>query len=197
MATVVRGDFEWDDAKAALNLIKHGVSFDEAITAFEDPTHVITHDQSSPDRFVLIGFSGRGGCLLLSTSSVGLETASSAPDLPRETNKSASTTTDEPMSNRPSKASLEEIPELDPSRAKVVGRGLKTGRRFDLRSLREAFDKTQSDVARAAEMTQGDVSKLEARDDIELSTLSRYVGALGGKLEVAAVINGRRYLLAL
>ncbi|MGA7121229.1 MAG: BrnT family toxin [Polyangiaceae bacterium] len=34
MATVVYGDFEWDDAKAEANMRKHGVSFDEAATAF-------------------------------------------------------------------------------------------------------------------------------------------------------------------
>lgn len=32
MATVVDGDFEWDDDKAASNLDKHGVSFPEAAT---------------------------------------------------------------------------------------------------------------------------------------------------------------------
>jgi uncharacterized protein len=30
------GDFEWDDAKAASNLAKHGVSFEQARRAFED-----------------------------------------------------------------------------------------------------------------------------------------------------------------
>ena len=29
--------FEWDPAKAAANRAKHGVSFDEAVTAFDDP----------------------------------------------------------------------------------------------------------------------------------------------------------------
>jgi hypothetical protein len=29
--------FEWDPAKAARNLAKHGVSFDEASTVFGDP----------------------------------------------------------------------------------------------------------------------------------------------------------------
>jgi uncharacterized DUF497 family protein len=36
MATVVDGDFEWDDAKAESNLEKHGVSFPEAATVFAD-----------------------------------------------------------------------------------------------------------------------------------------------------------------
>ena len=86
--------------------------------------------------------------------------------------------------------------DIDWTKTKVIGRGTKTGRRFDLRALRAALDKTQADIAGAAEMEQGDVSKLEMRDDIKLSTLARYVGALGGKLEVTAVIKGRRYLLA-
>ena len=30
-------DFEWDDVKAALNFDKHGISFEEATFAFDDP----------------------------------------------------------------------------------------------------------------------------------------------------------------
>lgn len=33
--------FEWDTRKAASNLRKHGVSFDEALTAFADPLGAI------------------------------------------------------------------------------------------------------------------------------------------------------------
>ncbi len=33
MATVVSGDFEWDEAKALANLVKHAVTFDEAAVA--------------------------------------------------------------------------------------------------------------------------------------------------------------------
>ena len=29
--------FEWDDSKALSNVAKHGISFDEATTAFSDP----------------------------------------------------------------------------------------------------------------------------------------------------------------
>lgn len=32
--------FEWDVNKAAVNLVKHGVSFDEAKTVFDDPLYV-------------------------------------------------------------------------------------------------------------------------------------------------------------
>jgi uncharacterized DUF497 family protein len=59
VATIVRGDFEWDDAKAASNVTKHGVTFEEAITAFEDPKHVIVTDDATPERFALIGLSNK------------------------------------------------------------------------------------------------------------------------------------------
>ena len=85
--------------------------------------------------------------------------------------------------------------DIDWSKAKLVGRGTKTGKRFDLRSLRVALGKTQVEVARAAEMEQADVSRLESREDIKVSTLERYAAALGGKVEIAVVIGARRYLV--
>ena len=58
MATVVYGDFEWDDAKAASNLTKHGISFEEAVTAVVDPNAVFLADDSgSEQRLVAIGMS--------------------------------------------------------------------------------------------------------------------------------------------
>jgi transcriptional regulator with XRE-family HTH domain len=71
------------------------------------------------------------------------------------------------------------------------------GRRFDLKTLRAALGKTQADVAKATRMAQGDVSRLEGREDVKLSTLARYAAALGGSVEVAIVVDGRRYLLDL
>jgi uncharacterized DUF497 family protein len=52
--------FEWDSDKAAANLAKHGVSFDEASTVFGDPlaTTVPDHDRSSrEERFLTTGLS--------------------------------------------------------------------------------------------------------------------------------------------
>jgi uncharacterized DUF497 family protein len=63
VATVVAGDFEWDDAKAEANLAAHGVSFEEGVTAFEDPRHVVLDDGSGLDTFLLIGFSVTGRLL--------------------------------------------------------------------------------------------------------------------------------------
>lgn len=61
MATVhYQGDFEWDAAKAIQNLDKHGVSFQEAATAFFDEKAVTLGDpQGNDDRYVLIGKSVR------------------------------------------------------------------------------------------------------------------------------------------
>jgi uncharacterized DUF497 family protein len=52
--------FEWDAAKDRANRQKHGISFDEARTAFLDEHGRIMHDpdhSNDEDRFVLLGFS--------------------------------------------------------------------------------------------------------------------------------------------
>ena len=54
---IVEGDFEWDAAKARSNLVKHGVSFEEATTVFDDARALEAPDHYDPDRFVLIGMS--------------------------------------------------------------------------------------------------------------------------------------------
>jgi uncharacterized protein len=52
--------FEWDTRKAAANLAKHGVSFEEAATAFGDPLGRFMADprhSAGEERFVLLGSS--------------------------------------------------------------------------------------------------------------------------------------------
>ncbi len=52
--------FEWDEKKAALNLRKHGVSFEEAATVFGDPLSLNMPDPDhslDEERFVLLGLS--------------------------------------------------------------------------------------------------------------------------------------------
>ena len=54
--------FAWDARKAAANVRKHGVSFQEAATAFADPQSITVPDpdhSAEEDRFVLIGRTGR------------------------------------------------------------------------------------------------------------------------------------------
>ena len=52
--------FEWDRKKAASNLSKHGVSFEEALTAFADPLARIFDDEDhsiEEQREIIIGHS--------------------------------------------------------------------------------------------------------------------------------------------
>ena len=64
--------------------------------------------------------------------------------------------------------------------------------KVSLRELRRIAGKTQVDAADEAGLTQGALSQFEKATDHRLSTLRKYVAALGGELEVAAVIGGRR-----
>jgi len=52
--------FEWDAAKAASNLRKHGVSFEEARSAFADERAKLIDDpdhSTDEERFILLGLS--------------------------------------------------------------------------------------------------------------------------------------------
>ncbi len=52
--------FEWDELKAASNVNKHGVSFEEARTAFYDESAKLITDpdhSENEDRFILLGLS--------------------------------------------------------------------------------------------------------------------------------------------
>jgi uncharacterized DUF497 family protein len=52
--------FEWDDKKAAANLRKHGVGFDEAAEVFHDPYALVDRDaehSGDEERFFVIGYS--------------------------------------------------------------------------------------------------------------------------------------------
>ena len=60
--------FEWDEVKAADNLQKHGVSFEEATTVFSDPVSVTAYDAAHSvyeDRYIDIGFSLQGRLLVV------------------------------------------------------------------------------------------------------------------------------------
>lgn len=61
-----------------------------------------------------------------------------------------------------------------------------------LKALRQRLELTQTQVSRSADMTQSELSRLESRSDHLISTLRRYVTALGGELEVTAVFGEHR-----
>jgi DNA-binding XRE family transcriptional regulator len=56
-----------------------------------------------------------------------------------------------------------------------------------LREVRAACELTQEELAERLDIDQPNVSRLENRSDVRVSTLADYVAALGGRLELLAV----------
>lgn len=65
-----------------------------------------------------------------------------------------------------------------------------------LARIRAERQVTQVQLAVRLDRSQGNISELERRSDVYLSSLREYVEALGGELEVNAVFDGKRYLIA-
>ena len=64
----MRPGFAWDNRKAAANWRKHGVTFEEASTTFEDPLAITFPDpdhSASEDRCIILGLSSFGRTLLV------------------------------------------------------------------------------------------------------------------------------------
>jgi uncharacterized protein len=65
----MRMEFEWNKVKAKANSAKHGVSFAEAKTVFDDPFFVDFYDPDHSDdeeRYIIVGQSERGRLLVVS-----------------------------------------------------------------------------------------------------------------------------------
>lgn len=73
-----------------------------------------------------------------------------------------------------------------PERATVEARAKELIAAYSLKQVRQAVAKTQKDVAAATGVGQENVSRLEQRDDMLISTLSSYITALGGSLRLVA-----------
>ncbi len=85
---------------------------------------------------------------------------------------------------------------LSPRKLKEIDRAVEDQLlEMDLKELREAAGKTQEELAEALKKAQSEISRLEGRSDYRLSTLQRYVAALGGELEVVANFGNRRVRL--
>ena len=64
-------NFEWDETKAASNLEKHAVSFEEAVSVFADRLYIDLFDPDHSDeeeRYLIVGMSGAGRLLIVSYS---------------------------------------------------------------------------------------------------------------------------------
>jgi uncharacterized DUF497 family protein len=67
--------FHWDPEDACANRAKHGVSFEEATTVFNDPLSltIVDPDHSTPDeaRFLILGESSSGRFLVVAHTETG------------------------------------------------------------------------------------------------------------------------------
>ena len=60
-----------------------------------------------------------------------------------------------------------------------------------LRDLRLALKKTQEDLGAVLHMKQDGISRLEKRSDMLISTLNKYISAMGGTLKLTAEFPNR------
>lgn len=89
---------------------------------------------------------------------------------------------------------LEEVmSELSPERrARVEKRGRELIREeMTLQALRKQLEITQEWMAERLDVRQGNVSKVENRSDMLISTLRTYLEAMGGRLELVVHLPGR------
>ncbi|MCY4617705.1 MAG: XRE family transcriptional regulator [Chloroflexi bacterium] len=90
--------------------------------------------------------------------------------------------------------SLEDIlQELTPERRRGIEEGAQAiiAEEMTLQDLRRALELTQVSLAKQLGINQENVSRIENRDDLLLSTLNKYVCATGGKLSLVVEYPGR------
>ena len=87
----------------------------------------------------------------------------------------------------------ERMDQLPPARRKSVDERAKAliAEEMSLRDLRRARKQTQVRVAEKLHINQENVSRLEQRSDLLISTLSSYIEAMGGKLSLVVEFPDR------
>ncbi len=82
-------------------------------------------------------------------------------------------------------------------RERIEARTREMAAAIRLAELRKQQNLTQKQMAERIHTSQANISKLESRADVHLSTLRQYVHALGGKLDVQVVMpDGTRLTIA-
>lgn len=80
---------------------------------------------------------------------------------------------------------------VERERAKVVAEQVRDA----LGELRRVRQLTQVELSRTMQRPQSTISRIEREGDMLLSTLAAYVEALGGHLEINAIVDGQRIAL--
>jgi transcriptional regulator with XRE-family HTH domain len=91
------------------------------------------------------------------------------------------------------KAVIESLPKARQRKIDLRFRALK-GEVESLAALRKVAGKAQTEIASVLKITQPSISKLERQSDMYLSTLSHYVKAIGGDLELVVRLPSKASL---
>jgi len=83
--------------------------------------------------------------------------------------------------SKPIRKLAKDVPAADGELAQVVGQSFRT--------LRELLGMTQSDLAKRLKIGQAAISKLENRGDVQISSLKKYLEALGARLRIDAELD--------
>jgi DNA-binding XRE family transcriptional regulator len=82
--------------------------------------------------------------------------------------------------------------DVSPERRKRIEQSKEQLRQdMTLAELRKAFSLTQDTLAKNLNVKQAEISKIENRADMLMSTLRNFIQAMGGELEARAVFPGR------
>lgn len=83
---------------------------------------------------------------------------------------------------------------MDPERRmRAASRTQQLLLQLELNELRQAYEFTQAEIARALDINQSAVSKIEHQTDILISTLNKYLESLGASLRITAVFPDREF----
>jgi len=77
-------EYDWEPEKAVINIVKHGVTFHEATTVFDDRNCVTGYDpihSGEEERFITVGISNLGRLLIVWYADRGVHFASSVQEL--------------------------------------------------------------------------------------------------------------------
>jgi DNA-binding transcriptional regulator YiaG len=72
------------------------------------------------------------------------------------------------------------------AQAKAEAEALRLEEEMDLAEVRRALKLSQDEIAQTLQIGQGSVAKIEKRADMYVSTLRRFIEAMGGQLEIVA-----------
>lgn len=76
------------------------------------------------------------------------------------------------------------------ARAKAEAEALRLRKEMDLADVRRALRLSQEEIAQTLHVGQAAVAKIEKRTDMYVSTLRRFIEAMGGELEIVARFPG-------